>query len=452
MNQQPLNIKQTVQKTNDWIRNSLTIRLLTIGFLMLILLIPLEMVQGLISERKQRYNEVIGEVSAKWGHPQTIKGLILTIPYVIYEKVYDKKDKEKYELIRSTRYAHFLPDHLQIRGQINPEIRYRSIFEVVVYKSSIDLNGEFSPPDFDGWDIAEKDILWNDAFISLGLSDLRSIQEKVTLKWDGKQFAFNPGVRSKDIISSGISTRIPDLKSIKTIIPFSLKLEFNGSSSMNFIPLGKETNVSIHSSWKDPSFGGAFLPDHREINANGFKSSWRILHLNRSYPQQFLGSVSGINGSSFGVTLLMPVDQYQKSTRSAKYGFMVMALTFMVFFFVQTLGKIRIHPIQYLLVGFALCIFYTLLISISEHLNFQNAYLIASAATIILVTAYALSMFKHGRLTLMMAGILSLLYSFVFTVIQLQDYALLMGSIGLFLVLAVVMFISRKIDWYAQNT
>jgi len=174
------------------------------------------------------------------------------------------------------------------------------------------------------------------------------------------------------------------------------------------------------------------------------------LHLNRTYPQQWTDDSYYIDDSAFGVGLLFPVDQYQKSLRSAKYAIMFISLTFLVFFFTELLNKKRIHPIQYLLVGLGLSIFYSLLVSLSEHMSFNWAYLIAGVSIIGLITAYAHSIFKNLRLTAILSLILVILYLFLFTILQLQDYSLLLGSIGLFLTLAIVMYLSRKIDWYAN--
>ena len=436
------------ERANNWVKNSIMIRLFVIGFLLLLLLIPIEMVKDLIREREFRQQDAINEVSSKWGNAQTIKGLALTIPYRSYSKVYDQDNN--FKLVESVEYAHFLPEELNIEGNLSPKVRYRGIYEVVVYDSEIQLNGSFLLPDFEEWKIEEKDIIWEDAVVALGLSDLRSIQENVAVNWNGKSYAFNPGVEQKDVVAHGISTKVPvnPLDSSYQVINFSLSLNFNGSSSLNFIPLGKTTHVNIQSEWKDPSFDGAFLPDERTVNEQGFTAKWEVLHLNRSYPQSFRGAVDGIDQSWFGVNLLMPVDSYQKSMRSAKYASMFVALTFIIFFFVQIMSNVSIHPLQYIMVGLALVIFYSLLIALSEHISFMYSYIIASVAIIGLIVLYVKNIFKSSALTRMMGLMLLILYVFIYIIIQSQDYALLMGSIGLFIVLATVMYLSRNIDWY----
>lgn len=437
------------EKANQWMKTSITVRLLTMGLLILLLLIPVSMIRDLIREREYRQNDVIREVSSKWGERQTVKGLVLTVPYSVYSKVYNN-EKEEYQLTRNTAYAYFLPEELDIKGDAQAEVRKRGIYEVVGYKANLNLSGSFEKPDFEQWKVKPKDILWEDAFISLGLSDLRSVQERVYLSWNGETHPFNPGTAAAEVIPVGMKTPISlPFDSVSTAIPFSIDLHFNGSSELQFVPLGKTTRVSLHSDWKDPSFNGSFLPDNREVREDGFDADWQVLHLNRTYPQSFRGEVSGITESAFGVSLIMPVDQYQKSMRSAKYAVLFITLTFLIFFFMQILNKLRIHPIQYLIVGLALCVFYTLLVALSEHIGFQWSYLLASIGIIGLISLYTHSMFKRLRLTVISSLILMVLYLFIFTIIQLQDYALLMGSFGLFVALALIMFLSRKIDWYA---
>ena len=437
------------EKVNNWLKRSITIKLFTIGFLILILLIPVSMVVRLIEEREDRQQQAIQEISSKWGEEQTITGLILNVPFKTFEKVYDEDKKDSYKIVESKEYAHFLPDLLTINGDLAPDLRYRGIYEVIVYNSKINLAGTFSAPNFEELKIKDENILWDEATLSLGMTDLRSIQENISVNWNGKLCFFSPGVESEDVISKGISTRL-HLNKVDSNMKynFSLNLNFNGSTSLMFVPLGKQTKVNLKSKWQNPSFTGAFLPDKRDVGVNGFNATWEVLHLNRPYPQIFKGQIEGIGDSSFGVNLIVPVDEYQKSMRSAKYAVIFITLTFLIFFFVQVINGVRIHPIQYLIVGLALCVFYTLLIALSEHIPFIYSYLISSVSIIGLITLYAKSIFKDNKLTVVICLILTMLYLFIYSIIQMEDYALLMGSIGLFIVLATIMYLSRKINWY----
>ncbi len=428
------------QSSKNWFQNSITIKSIIVGLLILVLLIPAGMIKNLIQERNSLRNSAISEVSFKWGNPQTIGGPIITVPY----KSYYKKDKE---IIEEIRYAHFLPEKLNIKGKISPEERKRGIYKVIVYKTNLNFSGSFNKPNFQDWKIQEKNILWDQATLSIRIPDMRGIKDVIKVKWNKETYDVNPGI-SYQTDHSGVSSFINITDENKYTFAFDLNL--NGSEYLNFIPLGKETNINITSDWTNPSFDGAFLPNNHKISEHGFEANWKVLHVNRSYPQQWIGNKYSLNESSFGVKLLLPVDHYLKSERSVKYAIMFIALTFMVFFFSEILNKKRIHPIQYLLVGLGLSIFYTLLVSLSEQINFNLAYLIAGISIISLITVYSHSIFKSKKLTAIIAFVLIILYSFLFVILQLQDYSLLLGSIGLFIALAIVMYLSKRIDWYSN--
>ncbi|MEL6943548.1 MAG: cell envelope integrity protein CreD, partial [Bacteroidota bacterium] len=357
----------------------------------------------------------------------------------------------------------FLPSELNINGELDNQKRYRSIYEVVVYTSELSISGNFPRPNFADFKIDTSDVLWDETYLSVGISDMRGIQNTVKLNWGSENYEFSPGMKYRyqnndndrynnydrpQNNNGGISSRL-DLTEAKADYSFSFDLTLNGSRNIYFTPVGATTNVALNSDWQTPSFKGAFLPDNRTINEDGFQATWEVLSLNRTYPQSWLGNNYGFSGSRFGVDLLIPVDYYQKSTRSAKYSILFVALTFLIFFFVEVLNGKRIHPIQYILVGLALVLFYTLLLALSEHIGFGWAYLVSSFAIIGLVSLYVSSIFKNSKLTLVTTGILVILYGFIYTLLQLEDYALLLGSIGLFVILGFVMLFTRKIDWYA---
>ena len=437
--------KSFFDRLNNWVKNSVGLKIFTIVFLVIILLIPVSMIESLIRERERYQDRAIREVSEKWGQDQTINAVVLTIPYYSYTTIKDKENGDR--IIKNKHLAHFLPTSLNINGQLLPEKRYRGIYEVVLYNCNLNITGSFNKPDFSKLNIEEKNVVWDQAYIELGLSDLRSIQNNISINWNEEKVSFDPGVKTNDVISSGISAKIRANESTNDY-SFNLNMVFNGSNSISFTPLGKTTKVNISSSWGDPSFNGDFLPDNREISDSNFTANWEILHLNRNYPQEFTGKSNNISNSEFGVSLIMPVDQYQKSMRSVKYAVMFISLTFLVFFFSQIINNVKIHPLQYLIVGLAICLFFTLLIALSEHLHFGIAYLIGTLATIGMITAYSFYIFKSALLTKILSGILLILYGFIYIIIQLQDYSLLFGSIGLFIILGTVMFLSRNIDWY----
>lgn len=427
--------------------NSVFFKLAVITTIALLLLVPTSMIKDLIREREFTQSRAIQEVSSKWAESQTLSGPILTIPYYKYVKQYSAKDStDVYVQVKEN--AHFLPTDLDIDGQISPEKRYRGIYEIVVYNSKLDFSGAFDNVSFKDFDVPQADILYDKAYLSIGVSDLRGIEQQIHLQWNDSVSSFNPGTVNNDVIKTGINSRILINNDNQTAYNFSFSLDLKGSQRLYFVPVGKVTNIQLNSAWNNPSFNGAFLPDRREVNEGGFSSCWNVLHLNRNYPQAWVGNAHRISSSAFGVDLLLPVDNYQKSTRSIKYAILFIALTFMVFFFVEILNGVFIHPVQYILVGLALIIFYTLLLSFSEHMKYNIAFIVAALSTLLLIGGYVKAILKSNSLTALITSILLILYAFIFVIIQMQDYALLIGSIGLFIVLGLVMYFSRKIDWY----
>ena len=427
----------------DWLGQSVTVKFIVIGLLTLALLIPSLMISELIREREQTRDEAIREVSSKWGNNQTLVGPVLTVPYRTWVK------KSDGEVTFKTQHAHFLPERLSIDGVVNPEIRYRGIYKVILYESKITFSGDFIRPDFKTLGIDSGQVLWEQAFVSVGIPDMRGIQEDIKIGFDGKEYGVSPGLTSRDVMESGVAARIalPN-DPARSSYTFNFSLNLNGSESLSFVPVGKTTSVKVHSTWNTPHFDGAFLPDERKIDDNGFTATWSVLHLNRNFPQQWLDDEYDVSDWAFGVTLLFPVDQYQKSNRASKYAIMFIGLTFLVFFFTEVLNRMRVHPIQYLFIGFALCIFYVLLISLAEHLGFGMSYLVAALAIIVLLTAYAASILKKRKLVATVGLVLIALYSYLYTILQLEDYSLLIGSIVLFIVMAVMMYLSRNVDWH----
>lgn len=434
--------EQTIfSKISDWIRNSVMLKLLTITILMLLLLIPVSMVQSIIDERESLNKSATEEVSSRWAGSQKINGPILSIP-VTY--VY-QKDEELLEVVKN---LYILPEKLEITGTISPETLKRGIYEVVVYHSDLKIKGSFllnHKIDQDNL----KAIRYDEAFLTMGISDLRGIKENLQFSWGDDQLKVNPGSKIPGMVASGVTIHLPDLSnSLHKVIPFNLSLKLQGSQQMTFVPLGSTTNVKITSPWNSPSFTGNFLPDDRSVSEEGFTANWQVLQLNRNFPQFWMETDQNLSQAAFGVDLLLPLDDYQKSMRSAKYGVMTIALTFLVFFLVEIMNKKKIHPFQYALVGLALSLFYILLVSITEHLNFNLAYTISTLAIVSMITLYSMSIFQVRKLTMLLAVTLIGIYGFLFVTLQLADYALLLGSVGLTIILALTMYFTRKVDWY----
>ncbi len=431
-----------------------TAKMIMVGFLTLVLLIPLVFVQDLIGERSQRKNEMIDEVTNLWGKDIYFYGPILKIPYNSYE-IYNitnpKTGAVTIQKKETVKYAYFFPNELKNKSKVtkNDSLK-RGIFNHIVYTADMNFNGNFENPNFSKLNITNESILWDKAAIIVKTTNLKSIKSELNIDINGKKYNFEPQPDEKEEYST-LSTASFDYKSIVSNekINFNFSITYNGSNSIKFIPIGKTTNVNINSNWESPSFEGAFAANDatKKISKNGFNVDWKILDINRTFTQQYANTLPNLDAYLFGVELIKTVDEYQQNERASKYGFLVIGLTFLIFFLIQTVSKINIHIFQYTMIGLALVMFYTLLISITEHSSFSFAYSIAATAVIALISLYSYSILKNRKFSLFITLALTALYSFIFVIIQLEDYALLVGSIGLFLILAAVMYFSRKIDW-----
>lgn len=445
-------MEQKRSKFGNWLRNSITARMLVVGFLLLVLLIPLQFVKMLISERAYRQTEVIREINSKWGNEVLLSGPILKVPYKTYkeERIYNEKTKTfqtNTETIVKT--AYLLPDSLQIDSDVKYIERGRTIYESVVYTANNTLSGNFPKIDFSDQDIKPKDILWDRISVEIRTSNLKGIRNSVAVTLGDETLAMTPKYNQSylNIIESSFVKNYSEENNDP--VSFTFDLIINGSESLKFIPLGKETSVTMDSNWHSPSFDGSPLPNEetKRIEETGFHADWQAFQINRQFQQQFFSEIPDLSKFAFGTNFVVPVDEYQKSERTAKYGFMVIGLTLLVFLLIQIASKIYIHPFQYVMIGLALVMFYTLLISISEHSSFFKAYAIAAAAVLGLITIYSRAILKGFKFPLLVCASLASLYGFIYVIIQLENYALLVGSVGLFVILAVVMFASRRIDW-----
>lgn len=453
-------------RLNAWARRSVTLKLLTVGFIILLLLIPTSLLTSLIRERQLIRDQAIAEVSSKWGSDQTIAGPVISVPYRTA-----RPDAEG-KLVYSSGYAHFLPDSISVNGQVLPAERYRGIYVVVLYQARLRIAGHFGAFTTEGLPLEAEELQWDDALFTIGITDMKGVESAIRLQLGDSSRQVGPGTVTTDLFASGASVPV-DLRNRPASLPFAFDLSLNGSSSLFFAPFGKRTQVELRSPWSHPSFEGTFLPDERTLSDTGFVARWEVLELNRNYPQQGIGSFIGsdiltppyssgdyaamagmptaMDAGSFGLRLTLPIDEYQKTMRSAKYAGYFIVLTFLTFFFIEVLNHRRLHPIQYLLIGAAIVLFYVLLLSLSEHMAFNSAYLLSGLLIISLITAYSFFSLRNLRLTLLVAVVLTIFYGFFYSVLQLQDYALLLGSFGLLLTLALVMYLTRHIDWYRLN-
>lgn len=454
-------------------RYSAAIKLMVIGFLTLLLLIPLGMVRGLINERKSTKSNAVQEITSKWSGEQIITGPCIAIPYIQERIVNDKREVVTRDIL-------LFPEILDIQGNAAVENRKRGIYDASVYKAEITLEGAFNMGEIEKAGIKEEDIQFDKTRVIMGITDLRGIREVVSLQLDGETILMEPGIPvenlftgpnadmniyisgteksvaapnvSTGIFGAGLNARADSLfrdAIQRENIPFSVTLYLNGSMGLYVVPVGKVTTANFQSDWTVPSFGGDFLPSDHEIGDEGFSANWKVLDLNRSYGQVVRADDSStinlIASSLFGVKFIQSVDQYQQNLRSVKYAVLIILLTFVVVLFIELIKKNSVNPFHYLLVGLALVLFYALLLSMSEIWGFNLAYLVAALMTTIMITLYMGAILKNRKQGLLVGVLLAFLYIFVFLLIRMESYSLLVGSLGLFAILGVIMYYARKI-------
>jgi len=430
------------------IRFSQLLRVLLIGFLVLLLQIPIVMISSLIQERSMTRNEAVEDVTGKWGKEQTLAGPVVAVPYV--EHWLEDLPTGGQRPRNAVRHASFLPETLAVEGKIESDVRYRGIFGVPVYRMLLEVKGSYQKPDFSEWGIKPDDILWDRAELWLRISDARAIQNQASLNWNGIPIDFAPGTGDSGGSIPGIHIPLKGcLGGVSS--QFSFLLTLNGSVGAYFTPMGRETVVELKSNWSNPSFRGNWLPTERRVSDSGFEARWSIPSLGRNYPQRWNSSSDfekEIVNSRFGLELLSPIDPYRMSTRSVKYEALFLLLTFLSLWQFEVLSRRRIHSLQYLLVGAAMCVFYLLLLSLAEHLGFLSAYLLASVAVVGLITAYCAAILRRAAWTAVIGGLVGALYAYLYVLLRNEDYALLIGALGLFVILAAVMYLTRRTDWY----
>jgi inner membrane protein len=440
------------------------IKLIGVGALVLLLLIPLGMITGVLSDRLQRRNEAVYDITSSWGREQNVIGPVLMIPYEYHFKttkeVPDKKGKMERREVDETAlaWAYFLPESLNITGDVQTQMLHRGIYDAAVFRAQVIVAGKFAPPDFAYFKIDIKDVHWKDALLAIAVTDLRGTRAALVLDWGGTKRPMLPGSQVPGYTTGATAVLALD-KPITSTIEFSIPLDVNGSGGIYFAPFGVENETNLKSNWADPGFRGAFLPADRSVRADGFDAKWKVSYYGRDYPQHWTSqagnerfTTQAVSQSMFGAQFLSVLDAYRFVERSIKYGVLFLVLVFTTFFLFEVTARQKIHPFQYLMVGAALCLFYLLLLSISEFIGFGLAYLVAAAASTILITWYCRFFLGGGARTLMIGAGLAGVYTFLYITLRQQDYALLMGAIALFILLGIVMFVTRKIDWYARDS
>jgi len=425
-------------------------RLAAIAILTVSFLLPIAWIGDLVSERMARRDVAVVEVSQKWGAVQRLTGPALVVPYTHKWTERDGKAVVEKSQLRTLT---ILPSELSARARIDGAERYRGIFAVPVYRASVEIGGVFAMPSLADLRIDPALVEWSRSQLVLGIADVHAIQSRATAAWGGAELPFRSGPGSSDL-KAGIHAPIAK-PFAGPMARFVLQVDLNGSSGLYFTPVGEQTTVTVDSNWPSPSFQGNWLPGEHSIGADGFRARWQIPFLGRNQAPAWTSAsphtLSDLGDAAFGVDLVTPVDAHRMSERSVKYARLFVLLTFGVIWLIEVLTGVRVHPIQYLLIGGALCTFYLLELSLAEHLGFATAYLLAGTAVVGLVGLYAAVALRGWSRALAVGCTIGGLYGYLYVLLTNEDYALLLGSLGVFAAVAVTMLLTRKVDWYAER-
>ncbi|MEO0729787.1 MAG: cell envelope integrity protein CreD [Pseudomonadota bacterium] len=413
--------------------------------LTLALTVPLVFVYLLVYEREVNAKRAISSVSQMWAGRQTVSGPYIVVPI---EKTRDitRNGVTTTQTVRST--AAFLPEDLKVTGDVGSSVRKRGIFSVPVYRSNIGFRGRFVPP---AWQriAGEADrVLWSQAELVVLVSDVRGIKRTAEIRIDEASTKFRAGAGLRGAGVPGIHVPISEAQA-KSGFAFAFDLVLSGSDELQFVPAGGETRVELKSDWPHPSFKGRFLPEARTVGESGFTASWIIPRLARGQGQEI--EIANLNRlrsfQAFGVDLFQPVRFYSLAQRALKYALGFIAIAFLAVFVMEIQSRQRVHWIQYLFVGLALIIFYVLLVGTAEHVGFDFGYAGAAIATTLLIGIYFGAVTASRAYGVTMCVILGLIYALLYLLLRLEDFALLVGSIAAFLLMATVMFATRNVDW-----
>jgi len=432
------------QKKNSGFFSSGVFKIIVLIILILILLIPIAMIRSLVYERSNRAEWAEGSIMEAWGSQFMIYGPVIRIPVV---------ENDNYRGINKTLWI--TPRDIDIQADFSAEKKKRGIFSVALFSGNVSLKGSFT---FDRArdELKENETLFpQQAEIIIGLTSQKGIRRIIKADWNGEELFFKPGSRSflyDNAVSNGINANISfDTEGTNT---FDIQFAVQGGKSMRTIPIAELTHTRIVSDWPSPSFQGGFLPTAYTLSESGFDAEWEISYLSRSIPLFWITGERGENNSriniqdeQYGVDFFKPLDHYALNERAVKYAILFIIIPFLTLFFLEIFSKKTIHPAQYLLSGLANIIFYLLLLSISEHIPFSFAYLIAAAALTCMMSLYALSLLETRVRGACMGVIMALLYLIMYLTLNAEDWALLIGSITAFLICGVVMYLTRKLDW-----
>ncbi len=433
------------------IRNSLTAKIIMIGLVVLLCQIPVLMVNGLISRRQHLAREVESEIASKWGYRQKVSGPLLAIP-VSRTVTRTEKEGKTVKEITATEHSTFfaVPQNLKITGELTPQIRYRGIYEVVLYGSRITLTGDIVfPGEVENWQLhPEKSRL------IIGIADLQGLSA-IKSTFNGKTTDIEPGIPAKAPVPGGFSIPLAKAENGN----FAISFDLNGCRELLFSMTGRQTELHLQSTWSSPSFCGAFLPFERTISEKGFSAKWSVSEFNRTLPASWVGTHEKFNypaknvayGSdhferSAGVTLIKVADSYAQVNRAVEYAMLVFIIVLMSMLIAEKLSNVWVHPLQYFIAALSLVLFYTLTLAISEHTSFGTAYIISAAAVSVLGGFYSALIYRKLPAALGMFFAIAVSYAAIYVILRLEDYALLAGSVILFILMTILMAFTGKIN------
>lgn len=449
-------------------QKALFIKIALVLLLAMLINIPLGMMNNLVGERQARQSQVATEIANSYAEPQFTTGPLLVLPYTEeYAVRQDSKGNDgeaqtRTRMQRRSGALYLTPHSLQVKGVLAADIKKRSLFEVPVYTLDSNWEGTFEMPSrLDVPRRAESSqITWGRPYLSLAVNDPRGFASAPQVEMDGRNLAVEQG-SGLAIASAGVKSLL-DSSSVQRAGShhFKLALKLRGTTQLKVIPLADSLKMELSSNWAHPGFDGRFLPvpENQHIGADGFRANWEVSSLATNAQARLTQAMANPSDcanaaclDSFDVRLVNPGNIYQQSDRALKYGFLFIVITFVAFFLFEMLKRLAIHPAQYTLVGLAQAMFFLLLLSLSEHITFTLAYLIAALACVVLVGYYLGHVMRGAWRGAGFAALLGACYAALYGLLVSEDNALLMGSLLLFILLAVAMIVTRKFDWYSIN-
>ena len=425
--------------------HSITLKVLGIGALALLMLIPLAHVQWLIAERSGLREEAIGQIASRWGAAQTLGGPALAVP-----APYQWKNEQGIQTAEDT--AVFLPGRLDIAATMTPSLRHYGIYETPVYEARVSMKAQFEPADLAALGQTAATYALDRAQIRLPITDVRGLREVTSVTLNGQAQQLEPGAEIGGVRTVAFSV---DRRTLAGPMTVDIEFVVAGTERLLFLPFARTTTLKLDAPWGDPSFIGRFLPAKRDIDAKHFSAQWQVLELNRDFGQHWLGrelSTSALTEAAFGAARVQPAGVYQRNERAGKYGLLFVGLTFVAFFLFEVLQRLRVHPVQYLQIGLALCTFYIVLLALSEQIGFAWAYVCAAAAVVLMVGGYAAAVLATRRAGAILGGALAVVYALLYGLVVSEQYSLLIGAFALLVIVGLLMFLTRKVDWYRQGT